>query len=532
MRSFPVLVLRLNFIVQKEPCPADQRGNHQYDQQELGHGNQGIRLPAVGSRPIWGGRTEKPAQAAISRDFRCPVPPTFRILYFMKPILAGCRAHACRGHVSRPDITCPRQAWAWHRMFPMNRFMQRIVPTLAALLTLSAAARIAPADVFVLTGGGQVVGELVNRDESPRQRYVVQTADGAKVTLDAAQVQQILHPRPDEAEYERIRPTYPDTAAAQWALAQWCREHKLPKQREVHLQRVIELDPNHVEARHALGYSQLDGQWVTRDEVMTQRGWVKYKGKWMLPQEKELIEKKHQQEAAQQEWFRKLKLWRGWLGGDRDQQARENFHAIDDPVAVKALAIALRDDSALPARLLYVDALAKIDTREAARALAIASIYDSVEEVRLTCLDRLQTKKRPDVVAYFVGKLKDKKSSNEVINLAGVALGRMRDPSAISPLIDALVTIHKFKIAKPGGDNSTSSTFGTGPGGRGAPGGGGIGMSAGGGPTIISKPFANQCVLDALVALTGQNFNFDQQAWRYWYAAQKKPPEAFDPRRN
>ena len=155
-------------------------------------------------------------------------------------------------------------------------------------------------------------------------------------------------------------------------------------------------------------------------------------------------------------------------------------------MAVKALAIGLRDDSAPPVRLLYVEALAKIDTPEAARALAIASISDPVEEVRLTCLDRLQTKKRPDVVAYFVGKLKDKKSTNEVINLAGVALGRMKDPSAIGPLIDALVTVHKFKIVKPGGDNATSGTFGTGPGGRGAP-GGGMGLSAGGGPTIIRQ---------------------------------------------
>ena len=43
-------------------------------------------------------------------------------------------------------------------------------------------------------------------------------------------------------------------------------------------------------------------------------------------------------------------------------------------------------------------------------ALAVAAIYDPVDEVRLTCLDHLQTKKRPEVVAYFVGKLKDKKA--------------------------------------------------------------------------------------------------------------------------
>ncbi len=142
---------------------------------------------------------------------------------------------------------------------------------------------------------------------------------------------------------------------------------------------------------------------------MTQRGYQRYKGQWKLPQEIELLENKRKQEAAQQEWFQKLKRWRGWLGSDRDQQARENIRAINDPVAVKALALGLRDDSAPPARLLFVEALAKIDTPEAAMALAIASISDPVEEVRLTCLDHLQTKKRPEVVAYFVGKLKDKR---------------------------------------------------------------------------------------------------------------------------
>jgi len=39
-------------------------------------------------------------------------------------------------------------------------------------------------------------------------------------------------------------------------------------------------------------------------------------------------------------------------------------------------------------------------------------------------------------------------------------------------------------------------------------------------------------VLDALTALTGQNFNFDKQAWKYWYAAQKKTPDSLDARRD
>ena len=37
--------------------------------------------------------------------------------------------------------------------------------------------------------------------------------------------------------------------------------------------------------------------------------------------------------------------------------------------------------------------------------------------------------------------------------------------------------------------------------------------------------------LDALIGITGQNFSFDQQAWKYWYASQKKR-ETFDVRHN
>ena len=166
--------------------------------------------------------------------------------------------------------------------------------------------------------------------------------------------------------------------------------------------------------------------------------------------------------------------------------------------------------------------MARIDTNEAALALAIASIYDPVDDVRQTCLDHLETKKRPEVISYYVGKLRDKKSSNEVINLAAIGLGRMKDPSAIGPLIDALITFHKFKIANPGGDNSMSATFGS----------GGTGMAVGGKQVIKRVEFHNQAVLDALVALTGRNFVFDKQAWKSWYAGQKKAPDALDARRN
>jgi hypothetical protein len=252
------------------------------------------------------------------------------------------------------------------------------------------------AEVFVLTSGGRISGELLNRQENPRKQYLVKVAGEGQITLAASQVEHVLNRRPEEEEYDKIRPAYPDTIEGQWALAEWCRQQKLPVERETHLKRIIELDPNHAGARRALGYVQIEGQWTTQDALMIERGYKRYKNRWMLQQQIDLIEDKAKLENAQQEWFQNIKRWRGWLGSDRDEQARENFHNIADPLAVKALIAGLRDDASAPIRLIYVEALAKINTPEAARALAIASIEDPVDEVRLTCLDRLQTEKRPD----------------------------------------------------------------------------------------------------------------------------------------
>jgi len=93
------------------------------------------------------------------------------------------------------------------------------------------------AEVFVLTTGGRVGGKLLNPDESPRKQYIIQTPSGSRLTLARSQVQQVLRLSPAELEYQRIRPSYGDTAEDQWALAQWCLEHRLPSLRKIHLRK-------------------------------------------------------------------------------------------------------------------------------------------------------------------------------------------------------------------------------------------------------------------------------------------------------
>jgi hypothetical protein len=379
----------------------------------------------------------------------------------------------------------------------------------------------ARADVFLLAQGGRISGDLQNAEQSPRETYVIKTPDGTVVTLGRAQVKQVVRQRPQEVEYEKLRVRTAETVEAQWELAQWCKENKLTAQRNVHLRRVIALDPEHGEARQALGYQRKDGKWFTRDELMLKQGYVRYRGKWLTPEEVAQREEESGQSALEKEWTAKLATWQAWLRDNRAETARENIQKINDPAAVRALAAALNDTRKrnppnAKARVLFIQVLGRLGTPEALGALAECSLYDEVEEVRLSCLDHLKKKKAPKVVEYYKSKFGLRSTDNVIINRAALGLKEMGDPSAIGPLIDHLITMHKTKLPGPPPGQMTPS-FSKGPGGGGMSFG-----TGGGGPKTIVNPIKNLMVLDALVSLTGEDFQFNVDGWREWYLAQKK----------
>ncbi len=393
----------------------------------------------------------------------------------------------------------------------------RLAQTVVAVL-LVAACEPAPGEVFLLTNGARIEGQLLNPDESPRQRFVILTSSGTRVTLDRTQVKQILHQRPAEAEYTTIRHNYPDTVDGHWALAEWCRKQGLTDRRQVHLKRIIELAPDHPGARAGLGYTRNEGRWFTRDELMDHWGMVRFEGAWRCPQEVELLQREHARDKAEAEWLKKLRMWRSWLDGRRAAEARQAILAIRDPYAVAALSVALEDDERRPARLVYAEALGNIGSPAALLALARAAMKDSNAEVRVACIERLPQRPDPVLVSYFLGYLDHKE--NPMVQRAAVALGWLKDPASVVPLIDALVTTHKRTIGRGGGAGSISTTFGSGSSG-GSPGG----LSMNQGPKVVRFEVRNQPVLEALVMLTDKNFGFDRQAWKRWYSAAQQPAE-------
>ena len=133
---------------------------------------------------------------------------------------------------------------------------------LLLLMTLFVAARgSAYADTFFLKSGGRIEGELVNRSEIRPRQFIIAT-EGARITLAADQVERVTQKTDHRQRYEQLLAKMDDTADHHWKLAQWCLRKKLNKERQIHLQRVIELDLNHEKARRALGYQLYGGRWL------------------------------------------------------------------------------------------------------------------------------------------------------------------------------------------------------------------------------------------------------------------------------
>ena len=266
--------------------------------------------------------------------------------------------------------------------------MCRLSVTIAVLLFSVSA----PAETFQLRSGGRVEGRLLNADERPRKTYHIRLLAGGDVTLDAKDVAKVVQPTPAKRQYLDLLKRMPsDTAEMHWKMSEACAKWNLSRERKFHLERAIELDPDHEQARRALKYKkQPDGSWATIEQIRTAAGQIKYNGKWMTPAAARIAEAKEEQKATEIAWKKKLRMWRGWLrdGGRRKETALEAIEAIDDPLAAKPLSEMFWSDSSQDMRFLIADVLGRIESGVAMGTLAKAALdgdNKNDNEVRLLC---------------------------------------------------------------------------------------------------------------------------------------------------
>lgn len=377
-------------------------------------------------------------------------------------------------------------------------------------LAVTSAMFLAPAlaDVVELKTGGRIAGTVEKLEEGG---YRITTPAGTVIQLDRNQVSKVDEYSAEERSYAGRSRTAPDTVEGQLALAKWCREHNLGNQAQTHAQRVIELDPTNAEARQMLNFRNVDGAWMTREQVMASRGLVWFDGKYRTRQEIALREREEKIKQLDVHWTKQIKKWRRWLGDrrpERTQEALREFEQLTDPMAAPALVELLEDEQDPAVRRLLAKTAARIDHQATVNVLVTLSLSDPDEELRLSCLESLIDSGRPGLTEAYIAALRS--NDNAMVNRAGMALRKLEDSSAVGPLIDALVTKHKRVVGGGGGGGDTYSFN---------PSSGGFSMG-GGGPKLKEGYAKNPDVLGALVRITGERFGYDEALWEKWHASQ------------
>jgi hypothetical protein len=366
--------------------------------------------------------------------------------------------------------------------------------------------------VLELSNGGRIEGTLVPSADG-KGDYIVDTPTG-RVTISRAQVANVEKTSDAEQAYASLAKSSPNTVEGHWKLYEFCRNHKLRARAQQHLTRILELDAEHAEARTLLGFRKHAGEWQTRDEIMAARGMVKFEGEWYTRQHVELLQQKNDSSSAVVDWKKDLILKRRWLTGrdpNRVRQAQAEIAAIRDPAAAEPLVALLKSESEPAIRRLWLEAAAQLDHPSVTSAFVELSLFDANDEMRLQCLDYLVASSQPGLVAPYLSGLRS--GDNTTINRSAVALGRLGDPEAIGPLIDVLVTTHRTKVSDNTGQMRVSGPTNS----------GGGGLSMGGGPKYVNRQVRNPDVLAALINLTGLGqFQYDQPAWKAWFAERAK----------
>ncbi len=189
--------------------------------------------------------------------------------------------------------------------------------------------------------------------------------------------------------YEERREPMSDDAPGNLSLANWCRRHKLPEQQRAHLTRVVQLSPNHAQARRRLGHERVDGRWVATQELWQaasdSRRWQQVFKKWHPP----------------------LQAIFAALQDTRMQQrntARDRLLAIRDVEAIPVIeAVFLGQTSGQAATAL--EAIANMPEYEASVALARQAVIAPYRSVRDQALQLVKRRPLEDYVPALLNGL-------------------------------------------------------------------------------------------------------------------------------
>jgi len=155
--------------------------------------------------------------------------------------------------------------------------------TVRALALSLALASAALADEVVLKNGSSFSGII--REEGDR---VVVEMDFGTMSFRKVDVRSISKGSDPYSEFETRAKTATDVKGL-LELAAWAKEKGLGTKATDLYRRILTLDPDQADARKALGYEKVAGQWLAGDDLMVARGFVKVNGRWLVKETAELL---------------------------------------------------------------------------------------------------------------------------------------------------------------------------------------------------------------------------------------------------
>lgn len=386
------------------------------------------------------------------------------------------------------------------------------------------------ADSVELAGSGHLTGVIQRKGD----HVIVSLDDAIQVAFPSSRVSRIV----DSSQLQQYRSRAAqagDDAAAHYQLARWCKaQGNVPGLSHVytrfHMERAVELDPNHAEARASLGYTQDAGKWILKSELMRDRGMIFKGGRWVIPEAASLEESVDASDKQSKRWVREIaKRVKIVMKGDRSDNrkygsALNELRQIDDPLAAPAIAAQFeksrgsgRDAQPAALRGLWVTLLGRLKTSASVRALVKAGIEEPDAFLREMALTQLLEHGSGTAISNYLRTMRDPKSSNGLINRAARALAFFPpDQELAMSYINSLVTTHTRTVAPQGNTNATFGGPGTGN-------SGGLGgFSTGSKPQVFKSTRNNPSVLSLVKKTVPEvDFGYDEVKWRNYLANRK-----------
>jgi len=333
-----------------------------------------------------------------------------------------------------------------------------------------------------------------------------------------------------------------DTAAGHAELARWCEQVGLDEKAERHWREVLFRDADHEAAHAALGHVRRGEEWV---EAATSPG---------VPAASDREPAEASREARRRALARTVQdAYVTYLNADDEttwQEGAQRMRMIRDAEAAEPVHRILSSGTERTRRLMC-EVLGQLPGREAARRLVRVLLADTSRAVYDAAVEALAMRSDDHALAPLLNALD---GSEEAVQRAAHALGELRERRAVPKLIARLtirqVRTKKFKEKRSSGPHfffGKVATYIADVDPVVAPGVvafdpviGGLPVGAG-----ASTPAEDQYetvrrevvvlvrlpeVRKALVTITGQDFEFDEAAWRGWLrrheAQQRAEPRA------